>query len=109
MLPSDTNPRAVPTTLSKCNSTKGGWQLSGSVSCAIITRSSNLTEVGHPLLYSIFENKTHSYTMNQEKEKKKKRHNHQDPSRQGARQVSWQGYLLLPEILLSLPPVRLDI
>lgn len=53
--PSDTSPRAAPTTPSRCSSTRGGWQLSGSASCEIITRSSNSTEVGRPLLYSIFE------------------------------------------------------
>lgn len=53
--PSDTSPRAAPTTPSRCNSTRGGWQRSGSASCEITTRSSSSTEVGRPLLYSIFE------------------------------------------------------
>lgn len=86
--PSDTSPRAAPTTPSRCSSTRGGWQLSGSASCEIITRSSNSTEVGRPLLYSIFEKAfLHHNERNQNKtqrdtkpKKKKKPHPSRIPS-----------------------------
>lgn len=75
--PSDTSPRADPTTPSKCSSTRGGWQLSGSASCEIITRSSNSTEVGRPLLYSIFEKAfLHHNERNQKTERPKNHPRH---------------------------------
>lgn len=54
MLPSDTSRREVPTTQNRSCRLRGGWRLSGNESSATSTRSNNISEVGLPLLYSVF-------------------------------------------------------
>lgn len=51
--PSDTSPLVAPTRRSRSCRLRGGWQLSGNESSETTTKSSNTTEVGRPLLYSI--------------------------------------------------------
>jgi len=52
MLHSATNRHEAPTRQSRSCRLREGWRLSGSVSCVTFTRSSSISEVGHPLQYS---------------------------------------------------------